>query len=103
MLKKIIINAFIGIFSFFFGWLIHDLFQQLLGLVILFLGVGYSVISIGYILFTQGLPLLGRSATEREKRRFQDDLFKYKKLFDEGILTEEEYAKKSKELKSNIL
>ena len=44
-----------------------------------------------------------KAIEEREKNKAQDDLLKYKKLLYEGILSQEEFAMKSEELKKKIL
>ncbi|WP_375757374.1 hypothetical protein [Corallococcus exercitus] len=44
-----------------------------------------------------------KKAKERERAKAQDELLTYKRLFDEGILNQDEYAKKAEELKKQIL
>lgn len=104
MLKKIIINIIIGGGAFFVGALVHDVAKiRYIGEFIALSGIAYGVLNIGFVLFKQGTPLFNKVVSEREKIKAQDNLLKYKKLLDEGILTQDEFDKKSQELKRKIL
>ncbi len=104
MLKKIIVNVVIGGAIFLVGAILHDLARvRGVGDFIAISGIAYGTLSVGFILFKQGIPLFEKIAGERENTKAQGDLLKYKKLLDEGILTQDEFNKKSQELKSKIL
>lgn len=104
MLKEIIVTAAIAGAISLAGALLHDLADMRdLGRFILGAGVVYGFLSVGLILFKQGIPLLNKAASERETTKAHNDLLKYKKLLDEGILTQDEFDKKAQELKSKIL
>ncbi len=105
MIKKIIIHLLIGGVIFIFGAVLHDLAEIIaLGNFIAYSGISYAVLSAGIILF-KGKPMefIEKSAKEREKNKAQDDLLKYKKLLNEGIISQEEFAIKLEELKKQIL
>ncbi len=105
MIKKIILHILIGGAIFLLGAVLHDFAEMRdLGNFIAYAGIGYAVLSAVVILF-KGKPLafLEKTVEEREKNKAQDDLLKYKKLLDEGILSQEEFAVKLEELKKKIL
>jgi len=105
MLKKIIIHLLIGGSIFLFGAVLHD-FAGIrdFGNFTAYAGIGYAVLS-GVIISLKGKPLLfvEKAIEEKEKNKAQDQLLKYKKLLDEGILTQDEFSVKSEELKKKIL
>lgn len=105
MLKKMLIHLLIGGAIFSFGAVLHDyLGIRGLGNIIAYAGISYAVISIIIILLKwKPLVFLERAVEEREKNKAVDDLLKYKKLLYEGILSQEEFAMKSDELKKKIL
>jgi len=108
MLKKIIINIIISGAIILLGVVFHDFLRiRDIGQFIAGAGFIYGISSIGYVLYKQGLPhankIIKKTINEREITKAHDDLLRYKKLLNEGILTEEEFTKKSQELKSKIL
>ena len=50
-----------------------------------------------------GMSKLDAEIARQSKNRAQDDLLKYKKLHDAGILSDNEYAAKAEELKKQAL
>jgi hypothetical protein len=99
------INLFIGGVISLFGSVLHDgAGMRALGNIIVILGGAYAVISIIIILFKgDPLSLVSKTISEREKNKAQDELFKYKKLLDEGIITKNEYDQTVDKLKKKIL
>jgi len=90
MLKKIIINIVIGGAIFIFGALLHELTEmEDVSQFIIVSGIAYGALSFGFILFKHGIPLFNKMVSERENTKAQDDLLKYKKLLDEGILNQD--------------
>ena len=105
MFKKIIIHLLIGDATFLFGAVLHYFTKMRdLGNVLAYTGIGYAVISVIIILLKgKLLSFMKKTIKEREKNKAQDELLKYKKLLDEGILSQDEFAKKLEELKKKIL
>ena len=108
MLKKIIVNIIIGGAMFWLGTIVIDFLNiRDLGYFIVVAGIAYGILSVGFILYKQALPIANESIkktiSEREKNKALEELIKYKNLLNEGILTEDEFAKKSQELKSKLL
>lgn len=108
MLKKIIVNIIIGGAIFFLGVFLHDSLDiRAFGGFIAFAGVAYGILTVGFILYNKFFPLANESIkktiSDREKNKAYEELLKYKKLLDEGILTEDEFVEKSQKLKSKIL
>ena len=105
MVKNLIINTLIATGLFFLGWFLNDWTQEYtydLGRIIAVGGIGYGIISIVYILLTQGIPLFNKIVDDRSKTKAQGMLIKYKELLDKGILTEAEFEIKAAELKVRI-
>tara|TARA_R110000796_G_scaffold86739_3_gene187579 strand:- start:5657 stop:5971 length:315 start_codon:yes stop_codon:yes gene_type:complete len=104
-LKKIIKHLFIGGAIFVIGALLHDFANMRdIGSFLAYLGIGYAVVSFIYIAIKdRPFTFIGTAVEKIEKNKAHDELLKYKKLFDEGILTKEEFMIKAEELKKKIL
>lgn len=90
---------------FLFGAVLHDYAKiRYVGNFLAYTGITYAVIS-AVIILLKGKPFLfiEKMIEERERNKAQDELLKYKRLLDEGILSKEEFDKKSEELKKKIL
>lgn len=114
MLKTILTHLLIGGAITAFGFILvinnHDGLLFTLGLLLWWGGIGYAVTTISIILYPSVKKAVderktnrGRAVEKREIHQAQDDLLRYKKLLDEGILSQEEFTKKSEELKKIIL
>lgn len=108
MLKNLIINIVIAGSLVLSGGLWHDYssydsVNKKVGIIVLSIGIAYGILSIIIFIYKYGTPLVKKAVSDKEKNNAQEDLLKYKKLFDEGILTQDEFSKKSKELKNKIL
>jgi len=111
MFKNIIFHAFIGGAIFIAGALIHDVGKMKdLGNFLAYGGMMYAALSFTLILFGVNLPspfdksnFIKKFIEDRKKKKVRDELLEYKKLFDEGVLTQEEYDSKTNELKKLIL
>lgn len=84
----------------------HSGEMEVSGMLVGHAGLAYGVIAALMAMW----PLLDVAAKKvaeanasRERSRAQDELLKYKLLLDQGILSQEEYSKKSEELKRQIL
>lgn len=104
MLKKIILHAAIGGTIFGLGiFVTNELRMFNLGGAMLYGGFFYGILSVAYILYKGALPHVKKKINEKEIAKAQENLLKYKQLFNEGILTEAEFTEKSQELKRKIL
>jgi hypothetical protein len=109
MIKKIIIHVLIGGAIVLFGAAVQTNVNRHLGDFIMPAGFSYAVLNAVVILFKgkpvvkKPLAFVEKAVEEREKNKALDDFLKYKKLLDEGILSQEEFAVKSEELKKKIL
>ena len=77
----------------------EDFFKGLGAIIAFGGGLGYPIIATVVAL----KPLAEKVVRQRDQNRAQEELLKYKKLLDEGILTQDEYARKAEELKKQIL
>ena len=116
--KKIIKYALITIAVVIVGTLLRALFggesngyqagkavAGLLGIIAiagLFWAIG-AAFGAAKSLSAKGVKKLGQAIHVQEAGRAHDQLLMYKRLLDEGILSEEEFAAKSEELKKQIL
>lgn len=116
MLIKILIHLLIGgaitASGFVLALSIHytSFGLSLLSVSLMSIGIGYAVISVSIILVPFVIKDVdenkinrGRVAEKSEIQQAQDDLIRYKKLLHEGIISQEEFTKKSEELKKKIL
>lgn len=68
----------------------------------LWAGVGV-IKAIAHLFKSEIKPHIASAVQEKAKVRAYDDLIRYKKLFDEKLITEEEFQEKSRELKAKLL
>ena len=114
MFKKILFHALIGGAIFMIGVYLHDHarirgpgnFLAYGGMVyagvttlLLLLGVNLSTLKD----FQTGSSLFNKIGNDYSQKKAREELLEYKKLFDEGVLTQEEFDTKANELKKKIL
>ena len=114
MFKKILFHAFIGGSIFMIGVYLHD-YARIFGpgdflayggmvyagitTLLLLLGVNLSALIGGQ----PGSSLFRKIGNNYSQKKAREELLEYKKLFDEGVLTQEEFDTKANELKKKIL
>ncbi|QUM74778.1 SHOCT domain-containing protein [Moritella sp. 24] len=104
MLKKVINNIIIGVVIMIVGSLIYNLVGiRQLGEFVIWAGIFYGILSVGIISLKQCIPFFNKIILDRESAKAQDELLKYKKLLDEGILTQDEFDEKANNLKKKLL
>ena len=74
-----------------------------LGDIIAGAGIVYAILSVIVLNINKPIAVAEKVINEREKDKAHEDLLKYKKLLDEGVLNQEEFDVKSKQLKKKIL
>jgi len=67
--------------------------------LLLLLGVNLSTLKD----FQTGSSLFNKIGNNYSQKKAREELLEYKKLFDEGVLTQEEFDTKANELKKKIL
>jgi len=112
MLKNIISKLLIGGAIAAVGYLLaawgngHSRAMEVSGMLVAHAGLAYGVIAalvVMWPLLDMAAKKVAKANASRERSRAQDELLKYKLLLDQGILSQEEYSKKSEELKRQIL
>ena len=104
MNKKITKHLLIVWAIFLIGAIIHD-FAGIRGLgdFIAISGISYAALSLIVLLRRKPIALAEKAIQDRQKDKAHEELLKYKKLLDEGILNQEEFDIKSKQFKEKIL
>ena len=105
MIKKLIFHLLIGAAIFAIGASLHD-FANIKGLgsFLAYGGMIYAALAAFIIIFVANMPPFLRKVREDiAKKKAQKELLTYKKLFDAGILSKEEFDTKVNELKKIIL
>lgn len=114
MFKKILFHALVGGAIFFVGASLHD-FAGIIGpgSFLAYGGMVYAGVTTLLILVGVNLPspigihsgpsFLGKVTKDISQKRAREELLEYKKLLDEGVLTQEEFDAKAAELKKKIL
>jgi len=105
MIKKLIFHLLIGAGIFAIGGSLHDFAKMKeLGNLLAYGGMIYAALAAFIIICVVNMPPFLRKASEDiARKKAQDELLTYKKLFDEGILSKEEFDTKASELKKVIL
>lgn len=108
MIKLIFANAAAGGATLLTGVVLYEMTEMhTLGDRIAAIGFAYTILSLCALI----IPLYQRVirphvqsfAAKRSKSRAYDDLLRYKTLLDQKIISEEEFAAKSRELKAKLL
>lgn len=114
MFKKILFHALVGGAIFIIGGGLHD-FAKIRGPgeFLAYGGMVYAGVTTLLILLGVNLPspignqsgssFLGKVSKDFSQKRAREQLLEYKKLLDEGVLTQEEFDTKANELKKKIL
>lgn len=114
MFKKILFHAVVGGTIFIIGASLHDFAKiRAPGNFLAYGGMVYAGVTALLILLGVNLPSpIGNQSSPSFIRKISDDLAKnkarkelleFKKLFDEGVLTKNEFDEKANELKKTIL
>ena len=117
MFNKILFHALVGGAIFIVGASLHDYAEiKGLGNFLAYGGMVYAGATTVLILFGVNLPSpvggqsgssllnkVGKVSKDRAAKKARQELLDYKKLLDEGILTQEEFDSKANELKKQIL
>lgn len=94
------------------GAILHDLMGLAeVGFIIIIVSLIYASVTTVLILFGVNLPpsfssqssFLEKLNGERESKKSREELREYKKLFDEGLLTQEEFNVITSKLKKKML
>ncbi len=114
MFKKILFHALVGGAIFIVGASLHD-FARIRGPgdFLAISGMVYAGATTLLILLGVNLPspignnsvssFLGNVSKDFSQKKAREELLEYKKLLDEGVLTQEEFDAKATELKKKIL
>ena len=114
MLQKILFHALVGGAMFIVGASLHD-FANIRGpgSFLAYGGMVYAGATTLLILLGVNLPspfgsqsgssFINRFNKDRANKKAREELLEYKKLLDEGILTQDEFNSKANELKKKIL
>lgn len=105
MLKKIALHVLIGSVLFILGACLHD-FSSLkaAGDTIAFTGLAYAGIAAILIIFNVRTPgFISSLINNRKRLQAHKELLIFKKLFDENIITQDEFDLQTDKLKKIIL
>ena len=114
MLKKILFHVLVAGALFIIGACLHDFADiRELGNFLAYGGMIYGGATTILILFGINLPspvgaqsgssVINRIIRDRANKKARKDLLDYKRLLDEGIITQDEFDSKASELKKKIL
>lgn len=114
MLKKLLFQVFIGGATLLFGAFLHSVTEERdLGTFFAITGVIYAVVASLLTLIGVNLPspfndeaevgLIHKVKKNTVSKKARVELLDYKKLLDAGAITQEEFDKKSTELKKLFL
>jgi len=114
MFKKILFHALVGGAIFIIGASLHD-FAKIRGPgeFLAYGGMVYAGVTALLILLGVNLPspignqsgpsFLSKVSNDFAKKKAREELLEFKKLLDEGVLTQEEFDAKANELKKKFL
>lgn len=115
-MKNSIIGIIAGGIVFLIGASLHDHFDAtVLGNLLAFSGIGIAsifILSLTYRFVSQAKhqalkdkiqKYIGNKSHARTKKKTEDELLRYRELYDKEILTKEEFEAKVSELKDKIL
>ena len=110
-MKKTIIGIIHGLVLCVAGAILHDYYEvEMLGEILVILGI--IVVSIFTIILVYKLlkthrgkftSFINQKTTARKKLHAENELLRYRELYDKEILTKEEFDQKISELKNRIL
>jgi len=107
MKKKVICNILTVGVSWLAGFIIIEVNRELdwLGILIFVSGTGYAGFNLiaAAIAGFKASDLYNSKRKELAKKRAEQEVFRYKSLMDSGVLTQDEFDRKAKELKTVIL
>ena len=114
MFKKILFHVLVGGAIFIIGACLHDFADiKELGNFLAYGGMVYGGATTILILLGVNLPspvgaqsgpsVINRISSDRANKKAREDLLDYKRLLDEGIITQDEFDSKATELKKKIL
>jgi len=111
-MKKTILGIIVGGIVFLIGAVLHDEYKiRTVGNILAYSGIVIaSLFTIGFVYFLfrnkygeKLVTYINQKARAKKKLDAQNELLKYRELYDKEILTKEEFEKKVSELKKSIL